>query len=530
MSDQDAPLAGVTVIGGAGGTSAHLDDLDAAAAALERAADLLDASAHAAHDVAELVEEAAAWSPATAPLARVLTDPLVDPWRGARAAAASVRATAAALRTAADLYRRADLDVAGRLRNGGILAGSVLGEAGPVAWLAVGALAAVGAVGVAIHVTSVRALQYTPGVGGLVLRGLGAGPLAGASGPVGWVSRLYGGPGLVPSGLGPPTVGTVETLVPGMSSFLLAAGPGRSHLLGRDPVPLAAASIGNGTRVATLLLGTPTSGLLMTRAIQAASSRPPERAPQGMGDVLDDVHARYPDPHSPGAGGLPGSVGVQRLDHSDGSASWVVTIPGTEEWSPLAGQNPLDLQTDLDVVAGRPDDATELVTRAMIAAGVPPDEPVLLAGHSLGGIVAMEMAQDRAFQERFSVAAVLTAGSPVGAGESADLPPGVQTLHLEHEQDYVHGLDGRPNGDRPRSTTVRADLGRAPWVSDPTSAGSPVQAHAASGYAETARAIEGSDHPSIQAFEAAVGRVLGTSGHAPVVSSSTSTYVGVRVP
>jgi len=225
------------------------------------------------------------------------------------------------------------------------------------------------------------------------------------------------------------------------------------------------------------------------------------------------------DEQYPAAGGPPGSVAVQELVHPDGSRSWVVAVPGTQEVVP-GGSNPTDMRTNLRLVAGEQDEMSRVVVQAMRAAGIGPDEPVLLAGHSQGGIVAARVAADAFVQSHYDVRAVVTAGSPVGG---IDLPAGVQVLSLEHSQDAVPALDGRANPDTPDRTTVERDLRASPDERDRRAATS-FGAHALDVYERTARSIEGSDDPSIRAFDAALAGVLGGA-----VSARTTTVQGVRL-
>ena len=56
-------------------------------------------------------------------------------------------------------------------------------------------------------------------------------------------------------------------------------------------------------------------------------------------------------------------------------------------------------------------------------------EPVLLAGHSQGGIAAAALAADPGFRRRHPVGAVVTSGAPIAR---MALPPQVSVLALEH--------------------------------------------------------------------------------------------------
>ncbi|WP_182112478.1 hypothetical protein [Actinotalea sp. JY-7876] len=481
---------GVRVAGGAGGTLAHLEDLAAAAAALDRAADALADAAIEVLRLQGVVEAASPWSPATAPAAWSVLGPLRSSWSAPGPAAARLRDRAAAVRGAAQLYRETDAHVARvvgqAVSAAGTWVGGLLGEAGPPGWVAAGALAVAAA----------------PPL--LVLSALGGGG-----------HRL-------------PSSGTVQLLMPGLAAFLRHAAPGRQAVTSA-PVPGAARALGVASALVTTHAGTPRPGLVVAPVVRPGAARGPSRdapRPTSAADVLRHVHALYPHPDdAPGAGtgGIPGTVGVQRLDHDDGRRTWVVAIPGTQDWSPVAGPNPMSLSSNFAIIGGAPDDATRTVVEAMTQAGVAPGEPVLLAGHSQGGMVATAIAADPALAERFAVAAVLTAGSPVAA---VDLPAGVAALHLQHDGDYVWTLDGAANPATPGRTTVSADLAVAPDPVDRAAAGSPVTAHGIDVYARTAERLATTDHPSLRAFDAAVAALVG-DGRTRV---TTQRYVGVRVP
>lgn len=464
--------AGMLVRGGAGGTRAHLTDLLAAAAALDDAALSLADAEHALDRVAGLVEEAAVASPATAAAARDASAGVLGGPAGLRLLRARVADLAAAVRSAEVAYRDTET-------------------------LVERALAALTGVGL----TAARAAGDVPLLG---LAGVGLASIAAAHG---WLAGRF---------LPRTTVRIdgpfVEATLPFVAATIEGAAPGPAWARGPvgDPVPqsagvLAGVSLGLGR-----LLGSPYRPLVVTRVPSIAPRTP---VPRSAGDLLRQVAALAPT-----AGTRPGTVSVQRLDRADGSRAWVVAVPGTQEWSPLPGRNPVDALTNLRLGAQAPDDMSELVVRALAGAGAGRDEPVVLAGHSQGGIVAMRVAADPAVAARFDVAAVVTAGAPVATVRST-----VPSLHLEHVQDVVPALEGAPNADEPRRTTVTVDLDAR---DDPTAradAGSLSTAHGIDAYVRTAEALEGAEHPSLRSFDAALGTVLGGT-----VAATTTHWSGTR--
>lgn len=147
----------------------------------------------------------------------------------------------------------------------------------------------------------------------------------------------------------------------------------------------------------------------------------------------------------------PGYIEVVEV-RRDGRSSWVVALPGTQaSGGARATANPFDETGVAEALAQDSRFVAEAVSQALDEAGVRAGEPVLLAGYSQGGIHAMNLARNHQFLARHPVRYVLTAGSPVGDRPAA---PGVQSLHLEHRQDWVPGADAVPNPDSRDQVTV----------------------------------------------------------------------------
>ena len=133
--------------------------------------------------------------------------------------------------------------------------------------------------------------------------------------------------------------------------------------------------------------------------------------------------------------------------------SWSVMIRGTQKWGP-GEDNPQDMLTNLQAVGQSDSDQLRAVKTAMDMAGIRSDEPVEFMGHSQGGIIAAQLASESDIRARYSVASVLTAGSPV-AGFHPD--PGVPMLNMENTRDIVPALDGAANTNRGNALTLHFD-------------------------------------------------------------------------
>jgi len=194
--------------------------------------------------------------------------------------------------------------------------------------------------------------------------------------------------------------------------------------------------------------------------------------------------------------------------NNGGKKAYVVVIPGTQTGGEIGGVNPFD---EAGIVEGVGHGSAELnaaVLQALQDAGAEKGAPVVAVGYSQGGIHAMNLAADELFRKEYDMKYVLTAGSPVG-GIVVDAD--VQTLHLEHRQDWVPGTDGTPNPDtRNRVTVMRIDQVDTP-EGEEFGLG---PGHQITHYQEGARHVAASGDPSLVASTAVLAGVLGAGGTA----------------
>jgi hypothetical protein len=156
-----------------------------------------------------------------------------------------------------------------------------------------------------------------------------------------------------------------------------------------------------------------------------------------------------------------------------------------------------------------------LVEAALRSAGARSGEPVLLAGHSQGGMVAAQLAADPVFRGSFTVTHVVTAGAPVA---SARIPESVAVLSLEHDEDLIARLDGAANPDRPGWVTVSRSTIPAGGAPDPSTA------HDLSSYARTAASVDASADPGLARWRSGLQPFLGGPG----VTATGLEVTGVR--
>jgi hypothetical protein len=168
-------------------------------------------------------------------------------------------------------------------------------------------------------------------------------------------------------------------------------------------------------------------------------------APRSLTDLIEGVALRNEGRH--------GEISVSFVVGADGARRAIVDIPGTKSWDPAPNRDVTSVGTDIRALAGRDTAYEDGIFAALTAAGVGPDDDVMLVGHSEGGIVAVNAARDAARSGRFRITHVVTAGSPIGR-IARELPESVQVLALENSADVVPHSDAAANPDRPDITTV----------------------------------------------------------------------------
>lgn len=248
------------------------------------------------------------------------------------------------------------------------------------------------------------------------------------------------------------------------------------RVLGRNVIPVVGGQVltnlVTGERLfgpdqSALLLGaTNLTGIASITQIVTTRMRPddPVGAAEGfitMGDPVDsagpaaagsltDVAKRIELSYYASDDESQGAVEIQRVEHADGTLSWVVAIPGTQ--TVADPDQPMNAVTNVPAYLGISSPAESMVVLAMARAGIKPGEEVLLAGHSQGGMTAVRLANDPAVTQLFTIAGVMTFGAPVG-----HIPvPNVPTLNVRHVQDGVPAIDGSaiPEVTDPQQVTV----------------------------------------------------------------------------
>jgi hypothetical protein len=155
------------------------------------------------------------------------------------------------------------------------------------------------------------------------------------------------------------------------------------------------------------------------------------RAPSSIGSMLDRVGDLEDQPAA--------SIAVQRVVGADSVARYVVELSGMRSMTNTS--DPEDLLGSGAALVRSTTNYTTCVREAIDAALVPRGAQVLLVGHSEGGIVAMDLAGDPAFNgARVRVMQVVAAGSPISSKPVAS-GSGTRVLSIENVNDIVTHLD-----------------------------------------------------------------------------------------
>jgi hypothetical protein len=206
-----------------------------------------------------------------------------------------------------------------------------------------------------------------------------------------------------------------------------------------------------------------------------------------------------------------GTIEIQTLTSPDGTVRHVVYLPGTDDMDPFSDDTQVrDMRENLRLIADQPTAYGAGILAAMKNAGIGPDEPVLLAGHSQGG---MEAAALLSHGTPYDVTNVVTLGSPTA--QVHGFPAESHVLSLEHVGDVVPQLAGAPAPETPAQVTVRFE----------TSIDGLVDNHSFTHYAQGAVAVDASTDPTIRASLATLDGFFAPGQH---VSSQMFQITRVR--
>lgn len=209
----------------------------------------------------------------------------------------------------------------------------------------------------------------------------------------------------------------------------------------------------------------------LRRVGQTAQAAPP----RGLADALARVPAAV------------ARVRVETYTLPDASRRYAVYVAGTRDFAHWSGDgdDPADMQSNLELYAGRGSGAYETVRAALADAHVPDGADVYVFGHSQGGMIANLLAAQGTYRTRMLV----TAGSPTAAVVGDD----TVSVQLRHTDDLVQSLAG----EGPAGRTGAAGSMVVERTADPTSRREDLSLapHHLPRYIDTARMVDASADP-----------------------------------
>lgn len=156
--------------------------------------------------------------------------------------------------------------------------------------------------------------------------------------------------------------------------------------------------------------------------------------PSDLSQIIANTNTTYGDKET-------GEVSMSVV--GDPPTGVIVNIPGTEKWGLTAGDNPMDLTGNALQAGSRGWSAGAQATADAIAQlyadnNIPPGTPLMLNGHSQGGMIASSLAANEEFASQYNLTNVMTYGSPV---DNYEMPSHVNQLNIQHSGDAVPKID-----------------------------------------------------------------------------------------
>lgn len=165
-------------------------------------------------------------------------------------------------------------------------------------------------------------------------------------------------------------------------------------------------------------------------------------APRSLQDLAADIDDMY------WAGTYGQSIKITRVGQGK-TRRWLVSIPGTQHFDTPSTPNPADMEANIREALGMPSSMRAGIIlalhQAMSEEGVDPEgfatEPVMLAGHSQGGLIAVNLGSLSAQEIGIDVRAILAMGAPA---RRTRIRPEIVMVDIAHDQDVVPSTDGTP--------------------------------------------------------------------------------------
>lgn len=126
-------------------------------------------------------------------------------------------------------------------------------------------------------------------------------------------------------------------------------------------------------------------------------------------------------------------VSIRTIVKEDGAKAYIVYIPGTQDWG-SGSDNVYDGVDNIPAALQMDTKATRAVLEAMRQHGIGPYDPVMLAGHSQGAMIAANLAASDTFRQNYDVQGVLAYGADIS---DRRIPSTVAVTQVTNSVDIV---------------------------------------------------------------------------------------------
>ena len=227
-------------------------------------------------------------------------------------------------------------------------------------------------------------------------------------------------------------------------------------------------------------------------------------APAGVPTGWEDRALRIPGK------GTTDQVRIDTYEMPDGTKRYEVYIGGTRDFALGPDDQPWDMTSNLVGIEGGHSASMRAVEAAMKDSGITSDSPVLITGHSQGGLVAASITGSG----DYNVQGLFTLGGPAA---QSTVPDSIPWIALEHSNDIVPALSGTWAHSDPVIVTREVsaeEIDASPhWF----------PAHLLPAYEKTAALADASGDPRVDAAAQSFDDF--TAGATPILSE---TYTSVR--
>ena len=149
-----------------------------------------------------------------------------------------------------------------------------------------------------------------------------------------------------------------------------------------------------------------------------------------------------------------GTIACCKYRKANGTYAWRIIIPGTDG----NHDSPMDWYTNFELMSADERqrgtaESLRFLDETMKQAGIQPDDPVEIVGHSQGGIIAAAAATD--FQDKYDIQHIATLGSPIA---NFEIPEKTRVTAIEMDNEGIAALDGEANPHTENWLTIRCSV------------------------------------------------------------------------